>query len=234
VTFALRLSINNEDQTMGSVIVTGTMEEAKKKASVLVDKAATRMTYAYGLPVKTLYEFYFRKLEPKTDKELRSWGYHEYLTSVRSTFHIGDYHMAIERTDGLLSYIKQEKIHVIEKALGYYREAENAINPFIKLITFFSSASAIVRDEQQRKVQAKELLKALNPEAANMNNNEFNDLYYKFYGEDKGRSAADHGHIGIQDPKLRDEAEVKAARLRNWTRKLIMKYIEQNQRSVLS
>jgi hypothetical protein len=39
------------------------MEEAKKKASVLVDNAATRMNYAYGLPVKTLYEFYFQKLE---------------------------------------------------------------------------------------------------------------------------------------------------------------------------
>jgi hypothetical protein len=74
----------------------------RKKVSVLVDNAATRMNYAYGLPVKTLYEFYFKKLEPKTDKQLRSWGYHEYFTSVRSTFHIGDYLRAIEITNHLL------------------------------------------------------------------------------------------------------------------------------------
>ena len=51
------------------------MEEASKKASMLVDNAATGITYAYRLPIKTLYEFYyFKELEHKTDKELRSWG----------------------------------------------------------------------------------------------------------------------------------------------------------------
>jgi hypothetical protein len=130
----------------------------------------------------------------------------------------------------------EEKRSVLSASLSYYREALHASNPFHSIISYFSSMSALVRGTQQGLRVYTQDLKEKIRKTIEIDENQFNGMWEKCYGNYKessanfSRSAADHGHIDITSPQKIEEARNNIEPVvRAWSEKMIDSFINDNQ-----
>ena len=225
VIFRALESIDGNRIVMGSVEVSGTKAESIITGSILIDRATLRLSWAYGHQTTiSSDDVYLTILEPLSNREKKGWGWHDCVRKVSAAINIGDWQKLISTRFLNIDSMKEDKKIVLDKALGYYREALTMRNPFHKIVTYFSCINVIVRDVKSlQDVKTSDIQDVLE---------EFVKLdrktCRKYYGE--YRSAADHGHIDTIDHKNVLNAVNIERELWKITSRLIEQFIERNRK----
>jgi hypothetical protein len=215
-------------QLFGSIVIEGQEESVvRNKARILIDDALSKLHLVHGHPLFPIVDD--TRIVEHTDGTIpnapnvgrQEWVY----SSLSMWFGIGE-----DKTETLLSQmdnIKPEKEITLDISLAYYRLGVCSINPYQAIESFFSSASAIVREKTNGRTPERSELKDALFREVGPNMTDFGRRFNRYYGE--RRSAATHGGIHPLLSDEIDEAQKDAADLKLWVKKLLISFIESNQ-----
>lgn len=146
------------------------------------------------------------------------------------------YGIGEDDTKALLSKmdtLKAEKKELFNRALKHYRIAVGSPNPFQEIVSYFSAVSVIASHTQDKekpdKSDLREVLKCVADLTSRESKKAFNKAVDKYYEID--RTVATHGtlDIDILDAAKIKETNTDAENLKLWVRKLIIRYLNDNQ-----
>ena len=129
--------------------------------------------------------------------------------------------------------LKPDKRGLFDRALKHYRIAIGSPNPFQEIVSYFSAVSVIASNirnkEELDKSDLREVLKCVVDLTSKESRKAFNKAVDKYYEID--RTVAAHGtlDIDILDAAKIEEANTDAKNLKQWVRKLLIRYLSDNQ-----
>lgn len=220
---------------VASTIVEGNADIVVSKAKETIEDAITKLTFTSGLAIKLNDDDCY--LTPKMESgisgipSIGGEGFRRRVTSSQTMW----YRIGEDDTESILSKmdaLKPEKKKLFDRALRHYRIAVGSPNPFQEIVSYFSSVSVIGSDIQNKEELDKTDLREVLKNAADLISREsrkaFNKAVDKYYEID--RTVAAHGtlDINILDPVKIKEANTDAKNLKLWVRKLLIRYLNEN------
>jgi hypothetical protein len=221
---------------VASTIVEGKSDIVVSKAKETIEDAITKLTFTSGLAVKLNDSDCY--LTPKYESRISgipSIGGERSSRRVTSSLTLW-YGIGEDDTKSILSImdnIKPEKKELFDRALRHYRIAVGSPNPFQEIVSYFSAVSVITSDiRNERKPDRsdlREVLKCVTDLSSRDSRKAFNKAVDKYYEID--RTVAAHGtlDIDILDPAKIKETKTDAKNLKQWVRKLIIRYLTDHQ-----
>jgi hypothetical protein len=207
-------------ELVGTVALEGKRYEVEEKAKKLVDAAVTILCYLCKRNMDIVRDRFYIKEQSDTSW-LQTTG-----KGLTSSYNIGEEEDFQTSLSKIASVKAPQKKEVLYKALGYYREALHSSNPHAEIERYLGCITAIVRENiGNNDVTRSDLKQQLAPVIGGKED-EFNKKFDRFYG--KRRSSTSHGHVDIRDDVRLREARADSEELKNWTEKLISKFINEN------
>jgi hypothetical protein len=216
-------------QFFASVILEGQeMSTVGGEAMKLIDDALSKFHLVHGHPLfPDIDDMRIVKDAEGVTPSTPEVGRKRVSSSLTSWWRTGE-----DRTETLLSQIeniKPEKKNALDKSVAFHRLGVCSVNPYQAIESYFSSLSAIVRENTNgRDPTRHDLRKALHSKIG-LATKDFDEKFERYYGE--RRSAATHGGL---NPLVSDEiAEAKkdAADLKSWVKRFLISFVENNQES---
>lgn len=221
---------------VASTIIDGKADTVMGKAKETIEDAITKLTFTSGLVIKLNDSDCY--LTPKKESGISGIptiggeGFRRRVTSsLTSWYRIGE-----DDTNALLSKmdtLKAEKKDLFNRALKHYRIAVGSPNPFQEIVSYFSAVSVITSDTQNKekpnKSDLREALKCVADLTSRESKKAFNKAVDKYYEID--RTVAAHGTLDIDifDAAKNKETNADAKNLKLWVRKLLIRYLNDNQ-----
>lgn len=134
-----------------------------------------------------------------------------------------------DKTKFVLSDIQSQsqsaKKVALDKALGIYRVAKESGNPFQAIDTYFSCIHTIVRENIGiSELASSDLENALKCVVGD--ERDFKKSFDKYWG--RYRSGGTYGLFDLMNKSLVEDAKKDSSHVEQWTRKLIVDYINRN------
>jgi hypothetical protein len=221
---------------VASTIIEGNLDIVVSRAKEVIENAITKLTFTSGLPIKLNDNDCY--LTPKNEPTMTGIpciggkGFRRRVTKSLSLWNrIGE-----DDTKSILSKmdaLKPDKKELFDRALKHYRVAIGSPNPFQEIVSYFSAISVIASDirnkEELDKSDLREVLKCVVDLISKESRKAFNKAVDKYYETD--RTVAAHGtlDIDILDAAKIQEANADAKNLKQWVRKLLIRYLSDNQ-----
>jgi hypothetical protein len=221
---------------VASTIVEGNTYTVVSKAKETIEDAITKLTLTSGLALKLDDSYCY--LTPKKESGISgipSIGGEGFRRRVTSSLTLW-YGIGEDDTNALLSKmdtIKAEKKELFNRALKHYRIAVSSPNPFQEIVSYFSAVSIITSATQNKekpdKSDLREALKCVAELTSKESKKAFNKAVDKYYEID--RTVAAHGTLDIDvlDAAKIKETNIDAKNLKLWVRKLLIRYLNDNQ-----